>query len=140
MSEATETALVIDPVAMNIVNRIAAGTKITTPVMECGGGLIIDGALAGNVWVSDGPLVLWSGGRFKGSLYVQGDAYLFGVIEPNGADKTQLVVTGTVYLAHTLRAKGDIAAGAFRTFQGATTEGLIRSGAQVLPPVPRGAW
>jgi cytoskeletal protein CcmA (bactofilin family) len=138
MTDANETAIVIDPPGMNIVNRVAAGTNLAASHYVSDGGIMIEGTLRGKVWVRHGPAVLWTGARFAGRLYVDGDAYLFGNIEPSEGEPTQIVVTGTVYLAQTLVAKADIAAGAFRTFHGAQTQGTIRSGLQTLPPIPAG--
>lgn len=66
-------SIVIDPVAMKIVNRIAAGSKCEGS-LECEGGVIIEGVFSGTLSVKGGPLVLMPGGVARGMLACDGDA------------------------------------------------------------------
>ena len=45
-------SIVIDPVAMKIVNRVAAGSR-QTGVLHCEGGLMVEGTIEGEVHVSE---------------------------------------------------------------------------------------
>jgi cytoskeletal protein CcmA (bactofilin family) len=122
----TET-LVIDPVAMNIVNRVAAGSRCNG-VNEYAGGLIVEGSIVGDLVVADGPLVLMDGGSIQGNVRVKGDAYLFGRIQKRDDDAlSEVQVDGVVYLAESVVAQTNITAGAFKTFEGAQIEGRIKT-------------
>lgn len=123
----TEETIVIDPVGMNIVNRIAPGTK-AVGTLECSGGLIVQGHFEGTLVVTDGPLVLMQGGVIAGDFDCKQDAYLFGTIAAKpGGDQSQLTVGGAAFMAETLDAKADITAGVFKTYEGAQVDGRIRT-------------
>lgn len=123
----TEETIVIDPVGMNIVNRIAPGTK-SVGSLECSGGLIVQGYFEGTLAVTDGPLVLMQGGVICGDFDCKEDAYLFGTIaaKPSG-EQSQLTVGGAAFMADTLDAKADITAAVFKTYEGAQVDGRIRT-------------
>lgn len=122
-----EETIVIDPVGMNIVNRIAPGTKFTG-TLECSGGLIVQGNFQGSLVVVDGPLVLMQGGVMFGDFDCKQDAYLFGTIEAqSNGEQSQLTVGGAAFLAETLEAKADITACVFKTYEGAQVDGRIRT-------------
>ncbi|MFC6281173.1 bactofilin family protein [Polaromonas aquatica] len=124
----SEETIVIDPVGMNIVNRIAPGTK-STGTLECSGGLLVQGHFEGTLVVSDGPLVLMQGGVISGDFDCKQDAYLFGTIaQKPGGEQSQLTVGGAAFMADTLEAKADITAGVFKTYEGAQVDGRIRTG------------
>ena len=124
----SEETIVIDPVGMNIVNRIAPGTK-STGTLECSGGLLVQGHFEGTLVVTDGPLVLMQGGVISGDFDCQQDAYLFGTIaQKPGGEQSQLTVGGAAFMADTLEAKADITAGVFKTYEGAQVDGRIRTG------------
>lgn len=119
--------IIIDPVAMNIVNRIAPGTSFTGNI-ECNGGLIIEGTLVGDVTVTNGPLVLMESASITGDILCSGDAYLFGKILPGeGKEFSNLDADGAVFMAQTLEARANITAGAIKTFDGAQVDGRIRT-------------
>ena len=122
-----EESIIIDPVGMNIVNRIAPGTK-ATGTQACAGGLLVQGSFEGSLVVSEGPLVLMQDGVLCGDIVCHQDAYLFGTIaaKPDGT-QSQLTVTGTVFLAETLNAVADITAGVFKTYEGAQIDGRIKT-------------
>lgn len=112
------TSVVIDPVAMNIVNKIAGGTiaagKITTE-----GGLLVEGQFTGEVKVTKGPLVLMEGAKLAGQIEVDGDAYVFGVIGEANAEPTNLTVTGELHLTSTSEIHGHARFGKLATYEGA---------------------
>jgi cytoskeletal protein CcmA (bactofilin family) len=122
-----EESIIIDPVGMNIVNRIAAGTK-ASGTQECAGGMLVQGCFEGTLVVSEGPLVLMQDGVICGDIVCRQDAYLFGTIaaKPDGT-QSQLTVSGAVFLAETLNATADITAGVFKTYEGAQIEGRIKT-------------
>lgn len=123
----TEETIVIDPVGMNIVNRIAPGTK-SSGTLECSGGLLVQGHFQGTLVVVDGPLVLMQGGVISGDFDCKQDAYLFGTIEAKAnGEQSQLTVGGAAFMAETLEAKADITAGVFKTYEGAQVDGRIRT-------------
>lgn len=129
----SEETIVIDPVGMNIVNRIAPGTK-STGTLECSGGLLVQGHFEGTLVVTDGPLVLMQGGSISGDFDCKQDAYLFGTIAPKpGGEQSQLAVGGAAFMADTLEAKADITAGVFKTYEGAQVDGRIRTGRKEPP-------
>lgn len=123
----TEEIIVIDPVGMNIVNRIAPGTK-SMGTLECSGGLLIQGHFEGTIVVTDGPLVLMQGGVIAGDFECKQDAYLFGTIAAKpGGEQSQMTVGGAAFMAETLEAKADFTVGAFKTYEGAQVDGRIRT-------------
>lgn len=126
-------SLEIDPVAMNIVNRIAPGT-VQTGELVCEGGLLVEGKLSGKVTVTGGPLVLLTHGVISGDVVVNHDAYLLGTFEekPDG-QLCELSVTGTAFLGSTLKAAANLQASALKTYHGAHTFGLIRIGPFAAP-------
>lgn len=122
-----EETIIIDPVGMNIVNRIAPGTK-SSGILECSGGLLVQGHFEGSLVVTDGPLVLMQGGVISGDFDCKQDAYLFGTIEAKlDGEQSQLTVAGAAFMAETLEAKADITAGVFKTYEGAQVDGRIRT-------------
>ena len=122
----TET-IVIDPVAMHIVNRVAAGGR-QSGTFCCKGGLMVEGSIEGDVEVVDGPLVLMPEGVIAGRIKAHGEAYLFGTVAARSdTELSELEVRGAVFLAETLRARADITAGAIKSFEGAQVEGRIRT-------------
>ena len=122
-----EESIVIDPVGMNIVNRIASGTKVVGS-QECPGGALVQGTFDGTLVVSNGPLVLMQGGVISGDIVCHQDAYLFGTIAAKAdGSQTQLYVMGAVFLAESLNATADITAGVFKTYEGAQIDGRIKT-------------
>ena len=124
----TETeSIVIDPVAMNIVNRIAPGSH-QSGTYRCAGGLLVQGRIEGDIEVTGGPLVLMPEGEIVGSVRADGEAYLFGTISARSEQAlSELDIGGVVYLCETLQAKANITASAFRSYQGAQVEGQIKT-------------
>lgn len=121
-------SLTIDPVATNIVNRIAPQTRQSGELI-CEGGLLIEGRVSGNLIIRGGPLVLRATGVICGSVRVEHDAYLLGTIEEQqSGDLSELVVKGTAFLGSTLNAAANIQAVAMKTFEGSRIDGRIRTG------------
>lgn len=132
----TNQKIVIDPIGMNIVNRIAKGSSSRGDlVFE--GGVIIEGSVVGNLNIMNGPLVLMQGATIAGTVNCGGDAYLFGTIErqANG-ERSKMVSDGTIYLASTLVAISDFEAVSFSHYQGAQFDAqfLTRKASTVVQP------
>lgn len=126
IQEAQEV-IVIDPVAMNVVNRIAPGSRLSG-VLEFEGGVMVQGRLEGTIKIVGGPLVLLQGGVISGTFECSEDAYLFGTIDPRSdGELSELTADGAVFLAETLDAKANITARSMKTFEGSQVEGRIRT-------------
>ncbi len=120
-------SIIIDPAAMNIVNRVAPGS-VQTGTYKCSGGLLVQGRVEGDIEVVGGPLVLMPEGEITGTIRADGEAYLFGKVHAVTEDRlSELDILGTVFLAETLHARANITAGAFKSFDGAQVEGRIRT-------------
>ncbi len=134
MNENAESqSIVIDPVAMNIVNRVAPGT-VQTGACRWVGGLLVQGRIEGDLEVVGGPLVLMPEGEIAGNVCGDGEAYLFGkVLARSDAELSELDIAGTVFLAETLHAKANITAGAFKSWEGAQVEGRIKTMKRTAP-------
>ena len=70
-----QDTLTIDPIAMNVVNRVAAGSRLAGD-LQFDGGLLVQGEISGQIRVN-GRLIIWKGGVVRGTVHVQGDLYLF---------------------------------------------------------------
>lgn len=122
----TQDSIDIDPVGMNIVNRIAPGTKFKG-TLECTGGLMVQGQFEGELNIVGGPLVLMQDGVITGDVKCDQDAYLFGRIAPKeSSEHSELDAGGAVFMAETMDAKANITASAIKTFEGAQVDGRIR--------------
>ena len=126
MTEAIDIeTIVIDPQAMNIVNRVAAGCR-QSGVFHCQGGLMVEGQIEGEIEIVGGPLVLMPEGVIGGRISADGEAYLFGTIAPRCANEpSELEVAGQAFLSQSLRAHANIKAGAIRSYLGAQVEGRV---------------
>lgn len=119
--------IVIDPVGMNIVNRVAPGTVLEGDSTWIGG-LLVQGSIKGNIKISGGPLVLDDGAVIAGKVQCVGDVYLFGKIDQAAAGQfSEVVCTGAAFLAETLVAEADISAAGFKLFNGAQINGRLRT-------------
>lgn len=125
-----EDTLTIDPVAMGITNRVAAGCQL-----ECKGdyrgGLLVQGTLTGELRVM-GPLVVWEGAQVQGQIEVFGDTYAFGQLgqeEDSALDGTlsQIICHGTIYMAHCALSFASIAAQRIQSYDGAQIHGPFRT-------------
>lgn len=117
------TSIVIDPVAMNIVNRIAKGS-VYRGVLNCAGGILVEGVLEGELFVHGGPLVLMEGGVIVGDVTAHGDAYVFGQLGRATGD-TRVTVQGEGHFAVTARSVATIACARPQIYQGAKLEGVL---------------
>jgi|TARA_B110001454_G_C12428062_1_gene312303 hypothetical protein len=119
--------IVIDPVAMKIVNRIAPGSKFSG-TLECSGGLFVEGEFSGTAIVTGGPLVLMQTGVMRGSINCDQNAFLFGEIGAlENGDLSELECHGAAFMTETLRAKANITAGSFKSYDGFEVEGRIKT-------------
>ena len=118
-----EDALTFDPVAMNVVNRVAAGSVLAGD-LRFEGGVLVQGTLGGTVHVG-GHLVVWGGALARGHLHVSGDVYLFGHLgEPDApVEQTQVECLGTLYVAHTGVSSARVTARQLRLYDGADLRG-----------------
>lgn len=120
-------SIVIDPVAMKIVNRVAPGTR-QVGQLQCVGGLMVEGTIEGELHVTGGPLVLMPNGVVAGRVTCDGEAYLFGTIRARSeTELSELDVLGAVFLTEALRAQANITAGAIKSYDGAQVDGRIRT-------------
>lgn len=120
-------SIVIDPVAMNILNRVAPGTR-QSGVLHCAGGLMVEGTIEGEVHVTGGPFVLMPNGLIRGKVVADAEAYLFGTVQALSENVlSELDVAGAVFLTETLRAEANITAGAIKSYEGAQVEGRIKT-------------
>jgi cytoskeletal protein CcmA (bactofilin family) len=119
--------LVIDPLGMNIVNRVAPGSRMQGDV-SFSGGLLVQGELSGT-GVIMGRLVVWHGAQVAGHYRVVGDLYVFGRIGAVGADASSTVIEcmGTAYIASTAATTGTITAQRLRLYEGADLQGPFRT-------------
>lgn len=119
-----QDTLVIDPLKMNIVNRIAAGTVVDGH-LQFRGGLLLQGTLRGSGRVA-GRLVIWTGGRLTGRHRVMGDLYVLGRLgaDTDGTDDDTVVeCLGTAYVSSTGVSTGHIVAARLRMYDGAVLQG-----------------
>lgn len=123
-----QDTLVIDPVKMNIINRVSLGCGLSGR-LHFEGGLLLQGQLDGEGTVH-GPLVVWPGGRLCGRFEVHGELYLLGQL---GADTdtvdeaTVVLCQGTVYVASTGVSTGSLSASRLRMYDGAVLQGPFRT-------------
>lgn len=140
----TQDTLVIDPVKMQIVNRIAAGTVLGGD-FHFKGGLLLQGTLQGLGEIA-GRLVVWHDARLVGRFRVLGDLYLLGHLgdattsEDEVDEHTEVECQGTAYVASTGVSTGTLIAAKLRMYDGAILQGPFRTlrNAQSLPVLQTG--
>lgn len=121
-------SLVIDPVAMNIVNRVAEGTMLNGELLFKGG-LLLQGTLRGSGEIA-GKLVIWHTGQLQGKFRVLGDLYVLGHLGgvADEADATtQVECQGTVHVASTGICTGSLSASRLRLYDGGVLQGPFRT-------------
>jgi cytoskeletal protein CcmA (bactofilin family) len=127
--------LVIDPVGMNIVNRIAPESTLRGDVSFTGG-VLVQGQLSGAGTVM-GRMVVWHGAQVQGHYRVYGDLYVFGRIGVVDGDANSTVIEcmGTAYIASTASSTGTITAQRLRLYEGADLQGPFKTikNIQALP-------
>lgn len=127
MSDAQET-LLLDPVAMNIVNRVAEGCVLTGQ-LHFKGGLLLQGRLDGEGEI-EGRLVIWPGGQLQGRFRILGDLVVLGRL---GADTdrhdeaTRVECLGTAHVASTGVCTGSLRAARLRLYDGGVLQGPFRT-------------
>jgi len=125
-----ETSVIIDPVAMNIVNKIALGTK-SAGTIACSGGLLLQGEHRGELTVKDGPLVIYEGAVLFGSVEVHDDIYVFGQVGEPGDKLTELTSFGTVHLTSKAVVHGALRCVKLATYNGSQIHGSLET---IQPP------
>ena len=119
--------LTIDPIAMNVVNRVAAGCQLRGE-LSFEGGLLVQGELTGNIRVN-GHLIIWSGGVVRGRVRVSGDLYLFGRLGDAGgsAHDTSLECQGMACVSNTGISTGTLMARRLQLYEGADLQGPFKT-------------
>lgn len=122
----SEASVVIDPARMNIVNKIAAGSKSAGSI-DFAGGLMLQGEHRGELVVRDGPLVLWQGSKLAGHTIVYGDTYVFGTLGEPGDQKSSITVMGTLFLTASAVVYGKMRYRKLATYDGAQIHGVLET-------------
>lgn len=119
--------LTIDPVAMNIVNRLSEGSQLAGEYFYKGG-LMVQGQVKGVLDVR-GSLIVWGGGQVSGRIKVWGDLYLFGQLGLSGQidTTTSLECLGTAYIASTGISNAALFAYRIRMYDGAQLQGPFKT-------------
>lgn len=136
MFDKTLDTLVIDPVKMNIINRVAAETT-ASGAFNFQGGLLLQGSLNGEGEIA-GRLVVWHDAKLVGRFRVLGDLYLLGRLgdTADAIDESTIIeCQGTAYVASTGVSSGTLIAARLRMYDGAVLQGPFRTlrGEQSLP-------
>ena len=127
-----QDTLTIDPIAMNVVSRVAAGSVLSGElVFE--GGLLVQGEVSGHLRVN-GRLIVWTGGVVRGLVEVHGDFYLFVRLGDPGADveATRLACHGMAFVSKTGVSTGTLEARRLQLYEGADLQGPFKT--LKLPP------
>jgi cytoskeletal protein CcmA (bactofilin family) len=127
VNKAPQDTLTIDPLTMNIVNRVAAGCDLSGD-LSFEGGLLVQGHIEGHIRV-DGRLIIWTGASVRGRIRVLGDLYLFGQLgAPNGGPHdTSLECEGMVYVSKSGVSTGTLLARRLQMYEGAQLKGPFRT-------------
>ena len=122
-----QDTLEIDPIAMNVVNRVAPGTQLLGD-LQFEGGLLVQGEVSGDVRVN-GHLIIWTGGIVSGQIWVTGDLYLFGQLGAPSASPhdTTMKCMGMAYVANTGVASGTLMASRLKLYDGADLQGPFKT-------------
>ena len=122
-----QDTLTIDPIAMNVVNRVAAGSVLSGE-LTFEGGLLVQGEVSGHLRVN-GRLIVWTGGVVRGRVEVSGDFYLFGQLGEPGADAqaTHLACHGMAFIAITGVSTAAPEARRLQLYEGADLQGPFKT-------------
>ena len=125
--KAPQDTLTIDPIAMNVVNRVAAGCQLSGD-LNFEGGLLVQGELAGNILIK-GRLIIWNGGVVRGRVRVSGDFYLFGRLGDAGGSAldTRLECEGMACVSNTGISTGTLMARRLQLYEGADLQGPFKT-------------
>jgi len=126
-AKAPQDTLTIDPIAMHVVNRVAAGSQLSGD-LAFDGGLLVQGEIAGNIRVN-GRLIVWTGGVVRGRVRVSGDLYLFGRLGAAGAGAhdSSLECQGMAYVSKTGVSTGTLMARRLLLYEGADLQGPFKT-------------
>ncbi|MEX1167493.1 MAG: polymer-forming cytoskeletal protein [Hydrogenophaga sp.] len=122
-----QDTLTLDPIAMNVINRVAAGSQLQGEhYFE--GGLLVQGEISGQLRVN-GRLIIWTGGVVRGRIRVMGDLYLFGRLGDagGGPQDTSLECTGMAYVSKTGISTGTLMARRLQLYEGADLQGPFKT-------------
>lgn len=124
---APQDTITLDPIAMNVVNRVAAGSHVAG-TLEFDGGLLVQGEISGDIRVN-GRLIVWTDGIVRGRVQVMGDLYLFGRLGAANASDQETVVKclGMAYIASTGVATATLYAKRLKLYDGADLQGPFRT-------------
>jgi len=122
-----QDTLTIDPIAMNVVSRVAAGSMLSGE-LTFEGGLLVQGEVSGHLRVN-GRLIVWTGGVVRGRVEVSGDFYLFGRLGDPGADvqATHLACQGMAFVSKTGVSTGTLEARRLQLYEGADLQGPFKT-------------
>jgi len=122
-----QDTLTIDPIAMAVINRVAAGSVLSGD-LEFEGGLLVQGAITGNIHVR-GRLIIWTGGVVRGRVKVDGDFYLFGQLGASAGSPhdTSLECQGMAYVSKTGVSTGTLLARRLQLYEGASLQGPFKT-------------
>lgn len=122
-----QDTLTLDPIAMNVVSRVAAGSHLKGEhFFE--GGLLVQGEISGQVRVN-GRLIIWMGGVVRGRIRVMGDLYVFGRLGDagGGPQDTSIECTGMAYVSKTGISTGTLMARRLQLYEGADLQGPFKT-------------
>jgi cytoskeletal protein CcmA (bactofilin family) len=127
MSSNPQDMLTLDPAAMNVVNRVAAGCHLNGRLLF-DGGVLVQGQLSGHTAIR-GHLVIWAGGVVRGRLRVQGDIYVFGSLgDPDAsAAATTVECSGMVCVAQSGSSSATLLARRLQLYAGADVKGPFKT-------------
>lgn len=122
-----QDTLTLDPIAMNVVNRVAAGTQLGGD-LQFEGGLLVQGEITGSIHVN-GRLIIWTGGVVRGRIRITGDLYLFGQLGAAGGNPhdTSLECQGMAYVSKTGVSTGTLMARRLQLYEGADLQGPFKT-------------
>lgn len=122
-----QDTLTLDPIAMNVVSRVASGCQLNGD-LRFEGGLLVQGEVSGTLRVN-GRLIVWTGGLVRGRIRVLGDLYLFGHLgDANGnPHETSLECTGMAYVSKTAVSTGTLMARRLQLYEGADLRGPFKT-------------
>lgn len=123
----SQDTLTLDPIAMNVVNRVAAGSHLAGD-LSFEGGLLVQGEISGQIRVN-GRLIVWTGGVVRGLVRVTGDLYLFGRMGDADAQahETTVECQGQAYVSKTGVSTGTLLARRLQLYEGADLQGPFKT-------------
>jgi hypothetical protein len=124
-----DTQILIDPLGMNIQNRLDGGSRSVGP-LELNSGLMLQGEHVGDLTVRNGPLVVAEGARLHGGrILVEGNMYVFGQIglENEGDAPTHVECKGELHFAASCAAFGRLRCPRPAIYAGAKVRGVLET-------------